>query len=490
MGASQSQESSNSKVESGSNSESEVPSFSALAQKSGLDEEFVRRLYSAIPKLKLSKDDFLEALNSPSSGISCEEIFLEMIWGLPSPDSLLDNSAEEVRSFEEILVSFGVLSGDYPKKLIESPTVSAFTSLSTIESSDEDAEAEISQVKVNSLLSFLFKVFRNYELSEHSAHQLTYPFPQKSLKMTIQSTIVLFRFSKSRPAWEVGSEFNLTFPGWLDLISYYLTKETFLSSIEAPLQHFPLFEIAPKILSEESFFHLALALSTSKGGNASVWDRLYLASDDGFSMNRFETKTFKYSGPTLTLIQGVVESTEIVLAIYIEDAWQKSKLTWGGKATRVFEVMPFFEAFVPLKEGLICYNSSCGIGVGPTAQAARLTPEGFLLRVDSSFQTAYYSAWSPYPERPSFKPSRFRSSTPSPFRSGEVAAIEVLEIEVIGLGGSKALIRQKADWQFEANDIERRANIAAFQNPHDPANRQILEMAGIVSEDVSIHRSS
>lgn len=389
---------------------------------------------------------------------------------------------------EDILVSFGVLSGDYPKKFAGSLAEMVLTSLGTKDSDDEDCEAEIAQEKVQQLFDSLYKVFSRAEAQEHSAHQLDYPFarPGKAPK----SDIILFRNSKRRPVWEVAKELNSTFPAWLDLISYHLTKEVFLSDAQVPSQLFPLLAASPRTLSEESFFRLSLALGASTGGSAALWDRLYLASEDGFSMNRFETKTFKYAGPTLTLVRGEVASTEVVLAVYVEDAWQKSKVAWGGPSTRVFEVLPFFEAFVPSSKGLVCYNASCGIGIGPTAQAARLAPESYLLRVDASFQSAYYSAWSPYPERPTFKPSRFRSSPPPPFRSGEAAVLEILEIEVFGLGGAKALTRQKADWQFEANDVERRANLSAFKNPHDPANRQILEMAGIVSEDASVHRAS
>ncbi|KAI0220825.1 Restriction of telomere capping protein 5 [Massospora cicadina] len=399
--------------------------------------------------------------SSPSE-FACDETVLNMVWGLPPPNSGGLYGAPEVQTFEDVVRSFGILSGKFSAGLAESRTLMAMDSLST--RADEMPERQIDAERVGQLLGFLFNTFVRYGTELYASHQLEFPASQAAPNHTAMESTLLFRGANVKPTWELAGEFERTFPRWLDLLSQYLLVEVFLAPGELG-QMIPLLDFQPQTLCAES------PLSPHAcAGHAARWDRLYLASQDGFSMNRFETKVFKYFGPTLTLVRGVVKATqEVLLAIYAEDAWQKSKLAWGGKSTRVFEVEPNFEPFLPTGagEGLISYNSTCGLGVGPTAQAKSLSPEAYLLRVDASFQTAYYTGWLLYPERPTFKPARLR----------------------LRAGGFKALARQKAEWQFEASDAERRATLSALSNPKDPTSRQLLEMAGIVSEDTSVYRA-
>ncbi|KAI8376073.1 TLD-domain-containing protein [Radiomyces spectabilis] len=231
--------------------------------------------------------------------------------------------------------------------------------------------------------------------------------------------------------------------------------------------------------------------------DAKEWHRLYSGDDDGFSMNRFESHVFKYSGPTLILIQGQVlssthtksdakegEVSTLVFGAYISEPWKHSKHYWGDENCLLFELSPHFEVFRPTlhnSQYIYCHDDF-GLAFGgfnqsmmtpkPPHHSRHSGPPAFVFSMDNSLQAGFYMQEN-YPEAATFEKSAFR---------GQFGyAFETMRIEVFGLGGEKARQQQKRAWLFEKEEALRRAGVQIRQEGGN-VDKEILRMAGIIDE--------
>ncbi|KAI7869674.1 TLD-domain-containing protein [Spinellus fusiger] len=228
------------------------------------------------------------------------------------------------------------------------------------------------------------------------------------------------------------------------------------------------------------------------------WRRLYSGDQNGFSMNRFESHVFKYPDPTLVLIQAeaTLSSTfsssssplsppvHLILGAYIPEPWKSSKHYWGGPGCFVFELSPHFEVFRPTgrNDHYVYYHSDIGIALGSTStlpppKATHHTHASglnhFLVTLDNSLQSGTYTQEA-YPELPTFESSVLRSSFDY--------SLQVVDIEVFGLGNDKSKTTQQKEWQFEQRESLKRASVQ-FRRKDQTVDKELLRMAGILESD-------
>ncbi|KAK9710615.1 Restriction of telomere capping protein 5 [Basidiobolus ranarum] len=205
------------------------------------------------------------------------------------------------------------------------------------------------------------------------------------------------------------------------------------------------------------------------------WNTLYIGSEHGYSMNRLETRVFKYPGPTILVAKvfvtkaegtskgNISEGSEMILGAYVNEPWRFSKQFWGSNDCKLFELAPQFEVFPSngRTESHVYCHSSQGIGFGGK-------PGQFQLCFDNTFQTGKFVN-DPLLNNITYTMSHSRPDFQIEF--------DVIEIEVIGLGGEQAKRQQSREWKFEANEANRRGNVNLANKNQ---SRQILEMAGIL----------
>ncbi|KAI8974338.1 TLD-domain-containing protein [Pilobolus umbonatus] len=210
-----------------------------------------------------------------------------------------------------------------------------------------------------------------------------------------------------------------------------------------------------------------------------TWTRLYSASQDGFSMNRFESHVFKYPGPTVMLIQ----ADNILLSAYISQPWKHSKSQyWGDSSCFLFEIYPDLDIYRPSQrkhlkanQHYIYYHHAYGIGMGGNQQHLPSPADyEFNLFLENNLQRGTFSheAYSSFPTYEStLKPSQ---SFIKPF--------DVVNIEVFGLGGEKERAIQAKEWLFETQEAARRAGLN-IRKTDGELDKELLKMAGIIDMD-------
>ncbi|CAH1759062.1 9459_t:CDS:2 [Entrophospora sp. SA101] len=245
-----------------------------------------------------------------------------------------------------------------------------------------------------------------------------------------------------------------------------------------------------------------------------VWNRLFIGSLHGFSMNCFSNRLFKYPGPTLILIQAIITNQQtlfsttltakktttkiennnenssesesqqqtLLLGAYVAEPWRTTNLPkacFGSDEFFLFEIWPTLEVFPATKKNTryAYYNPSFGIGFGGLATAGQgsskiVSPDlnSFVLQLDNSLQFGRYRNDMLRELSPTYSLSNTRGYFDISF--------EVLDIEVIGLGSSGALDKQRKEWKWEDNVTKR-------QHGHrrNYIDIEILKLAGIIDEE-------
>lgn len=495
------------------------PNFEILSQTSGLDDDTIQYSYTQVFQRQrlISREEFMKylSLKTPSL-VKFNTLLLTIFFNFSSleePDPSVSCTKDGNLSFQGFICTVSVLLGKHPTV---KPTQRSHLILESLsknsETCDSLADSKFPCSLFYNLMESLYELFSNnlkntYTFCKQEAEFLkAAPYPSEVLSF-------LFKDSEYLSSNQIQTFLDTQFPRWVELIESFITysfiepkEEDVTSRANYHNATFaPLIKEPPNFLCMKDVFHVVMSIGPSlkKGRSAEdipVWDRLYDSSEHGFSLNRFETHVFKYPGPTLVFIRGAIDSTnselkdrEIILAGYLDEVWKKSKYPWGGKNTRVFEVSPNFERFISSgqRQEHVIFNNQIGIGFGPSTPAKTSAPGTFLVNIHPSLQTASYAGWLTFLECPAFKPSNYRTVPFDSFSAGVELSLSIDDIIVFGLGGEPARKRQNAEWAFEEADIDRRANISSFKNPHDPANRQILEMAGVLSEDnPSVYRAT
>nr|CAG8621572.1 3998_t:CDS:2 [Entrophospora candida] len=225
-----------------------------------------------------------------------------------------------------------------------------------------------------------------------------------------------------------------------------------------------------------------------------IWNRLFKGSLHGFSMNRFSSHVFKYPGPTLMLIKAIITNQQtsfsttpttktsptkiennnnssesesqqntLLLGAYVAESWHSTNLPkscFGSDEFFLFEIWPTLELFPATKKNTryAYYNPSFGIGFGGLATASQTSSKiesqdanSFVLQLDNSLQFGRYRNDMLRELSPTYSLSNTRGYFDISF--------EVLEIEVIGLGGNDALNKQEKEWKWEDNEANKRQGL-------------------------------
>ncbi|KAI8068312.1 hypothetical protein BC940DRAFT_367166 [Gongronella butleri] len=223
------------------------------------------------------------------------------------------------------------------------------------------------------------------------------------------------------------------------------------------------------------------------------WPRLYAGDKDGFAMNRFENRVFKYAGPTLLVLQGAFapaqacvahqlgddgdhdkQLADLVLAVLIPEGWKQGRHFWGTAACRVVELQPHFELYRPTQRNdqYACFLRELGIAIGGLSPQAKPSPTRNMLFLDNSLQKGKYNQEA-YPSLATFDRSDQWHDI--------ILDFDLVGLEVFGLGADaqRLLDNQKRAWQFDANDATKRAGLQ-LRNDDGGVDKEILRMAGLI----------
>ncbi|ORX51586.1 hypothetical protein DM01DRAFT_1337096, partial [Hesseltinella vesiculosa] len=213
------------------------------------------------------------------------------------------------------------------------------------------------------------------------------------------------------------------------------------------------------------------------------WHRLYSGDLDGFAMNRFENRVFKYSGPTLLVLRGqwtvATDMEDLIMAVLITEPWKHGRHYWGAESCRLVELQPHFEVSRPTgrHQQVAFFLGDLGIGFGGLSNYATPSRDHpTTLFLDNSLQAGQLSL-EPYPSQPTFEPS-----TQWPLQQ-QTLTFDLVDLEVFGLGDPHALQQQKKAWQFDANEAVHRSGVRVRQQDGQ-VDKEILRMAGLLQEFV------
>ncbi|KAK6361834.1 Restriction of telomere capping protein 5, variant 2 [Orbilia blumenaviensis] len=289
------------------------------------------------------------------------------------------------------------------------------------------------------------------------------------------------------------------FDGFKPLYEHFLFSKR-LNMNKDPTLHLPLTPpllqhhgtiLTPTLLNQLSFF--------IKGEN--LWRRLrklYIGSDDGFSMGMFEQKVFKWRAPTILLVSGSRMGTPqtsreksfsdslapkrypdsvtaadgkeeeddetLTFGVYIDVMWKIThKECFGTPTTKVFQLHPIHEVFETSKahSDYIYWNKSAGIGFG--APLPRIKVGDPVLHMNLGAVSLILD------ESLEFGVFTHSSSGGGAYHTSDLSVggrrddwqerFNIEEIEVWGLGGEEEAKEQARQWAWDESEAMRRRNV-------------------------------
>ncbi|OZJ06556.1 hypothetical protein BZG36_00540 [Bifiguratus adelaidae] len=258
---------------------------------------------------------------------------------------------------------------------------------------------------------------------------------------------------------------------------------------------------APVPVARIDIAKICLALPAERALIGNEWPLLYSASRDGFSMNRFEHGCFKYNAPTFLLVSAETkDGSPLIIGIYMSVPWKHDVKPFGDQNIRVLQLDPW-QVYVGTRQNdqYVCCEREGGIGIGgikyhkraretlrrkgslgpgleslpPTVTARAVSQsltleDEYLLWLPRSLQEGKFSrGWYDIGDRPSCH-DPLSSATPRPVK------FNINDIHLYGLGTPDTLAHQKAAWEYEKKEANRRLE----GKSHD--TRQFLKLAGII----------
>ncbi|KAF3081838.1 Restriction of telomere capping protein 5 [Orbilia oligospora] len=305
------------------------------------------------------------------------------------------------------------------------------------------------------------------------------------------------------------------FDGFKPLYEHFLFSKR-LNMNKNPSLHLPLTPpllqhygtiLTPTILNQLSFFLKGETLYRRLR-------KLYIGSDDGFSMGMFEQKVFKWRAPTILLVSGsrmgtpstsreksfsdslspkrfpdsITDSNDddnetLTFGVYIDVMWKIThKECFGTSDTQIFQLHPIHEVFETSKahSDYIYWNKSAGIGFG--APLPRIKAGDPVLHMNLGAVSLILD------ESLEFGVFTHSSSGGGAYHTSDLGVggrsedwqerFNIEEIEVWGVGGEEEAKEQARQWAWDEAEAMRRRNVQLGDDVE--ANRALLEMAGII----------
>ncbi|RVD88321.1 uncharacterized protein DFL_002510 [Arthrobotrys flagrans] len=264
--------------------------------------------------------------------------------------------------------------------------------------------------------------------------------------------------------------------------------------------------LTPTLLNQLSFFFKGTTLYRRLR-------KLYIGSDDGFSMGMFEQKVFKWRAPTILLVSGsrtgppstsreksfsdtlspkrypdsIVDPGDtdgtLTFGVYVDVMWKIThKECFGTPTTKLFQLHPIHEVFETSKShsDYIYWNKSAGIGFG--APLPRIKSGDPVLHMNLGAVSLILD------ESLEFGVFTHSSSGGGAYHTSDLNVggrnedwqerFTIDEIEVWGVGGEEEAKEQARQWAWDEAEAMRRRNVQLGDDVE--ANRALLEMAGII----------
>jgi hypothetical protein len=253
---------------------------------------------------------------------------------------------------------------------------------------------------------------------------------------------------------------------------------------------------------------------------------LYSGNKHGFSMGSFEKQVFNWRAPTILLVKGRLLPSKptstreraledmlppnrfpnsvsdaspnqtLIYGAYIPVQWKHTgKTCFGDAETKLFQLSPTHDIFPTsqLSKDYIYFNKSpsqpAGLGLGtpiPTQSSVHshssstplFRPGPISLHLDDALEFGIFTHMSE--GGGSFGPSKLPCRRKKDWQD----RFEVEELEIWGCGGDEVAEAQRKEWAWNEREAEARRRINLGTGDVE-ADRQLLQMAGIISGDRS-----
>ncbi|KAJ5675605.1 hypothetical protein N7462_008502 [Penicillium macrosclerotiorum] len=269
------------------------------------------------------------------------------------------------------------------------------------------------------------------------------------------------------------------------------------------------------LISHISFFLPSVSTSSSLFKSGVCLHPVFSTAAHGSSLTSFSHHVLTWQSATLLMLQGTVEGSDadlVTIGAYIPQTW-KSPSSHGTSRTSdalpcLFQLSPKHQV-LPGNPSLSIqkqvntpaawFSTHTGLALGcqipPASRShhAQPTPHGAAsLLIDVNLESAELHV-APVGQDGVFLPS----GTSSPNDPSTKTRLDIYSLEIWGIiadpeqaassdSNSNAVEMQRAKWEFEARDAERRRNINLKAGAGDSAKesaRWLLETAGIIGDE-------
>jgi hypothetical protein len=270
------------------------------------------------------------------------------------------------------------------------------------------------------------------------------------------------------------------------------------------------------LLSHMSFFLPSTSLSVNLFRNGVRLHPVFSTSAHGSSLTSFSHYVLTWQSASLLILQGATEGVDeetITLGVYLPQPWKSSSSSHSASASQASNPLPCLFQLSPRHQVLpgnpspsvekqqnlpaAWFSTHSGIAIGcqipPPSRSHQTHPSphgaGSLL-IDPNLESAELHI-APVGHDGVFLPSGTSSLEDKPTKT----KLDIYSLEIWGVvpdpeaaasaSGPNAVDAQRAKWEFEARDAERRRNVNIKAGAGDSAQesaRWLLETAGIIGD--------